>query len=92
VSASKKQGMNSSVTALSVRFDQDNMWVELSDGQTLRVPLALFPRLLRAPANSAKPAASAAEACTGRRLMKTTPSAACWPGMATRRDIPTAVK
>jgi Protein of unknown function (DUF2442) len=31
-----------------VRFDADNMWVELSDGRTLGIPLAWFPRLLRA--------------------------------------------
>jgi len=40
--------MISSVRATSVRFDDDNMWVELSDGRTLGVPLAWFPRLLRA--------------------------------------------
>ena len=38
--------MSSSVKAKSVRFDQDSMWVELSDGRTLGVPLAWFPRLL----------------------------------------------
>ena len=31
---------------LSVRFDDDNLWVELADGRTLGVPLAWFPRLL----------------------------------------------
>ena len=41
-------GMNSSARAVSVRFDKDNMWVELSDGRTLGVPLAWFWRLLRA--------------------------------------------
>jgi Protein of unknown function (DUF2442) len=40
--------MISSVRATSVRFDDDSMWVELSDGRTLGVPLAWFPRLLRA--------------------------------------------
>jgi len=40
--------MSSSVRATSVRFDQDSFWVELSDGRTLGVPLAWFPRLLRA--------------------------------------------
>jgi hypothetical protein len=40
--------MSSSVNAKSVRFDADSMWVELSDGRTLGVPLAWFPRLLRA--------------------------------------------
>jgi hypothetical protein len=32
---------------VSVRFDEDRMWVDLSDGRTLGVPLAWFPRLLR---------------------------------------------
>ncbi|WP_454014003.1 DUF2442 domain-containing protein [Aquamicrobium terrae] len=42
--------MNSSVKATSVRFDQDSMWVDLSDGRTLGVPLAWFPKLLHATA------------------------------------------
>ena len=42
--------MTSSVKPLNVRFDDDSMWVELSDGRTLGVPLAWFPRLLRATA------------------------------------------
>ena len=32
---------------MSVTFDDDSMWVVLSDGRTLGVPLAWFPRLLR---------------------------------------------
>jgi hypothetical protein len=32
----------------SVRFDEHTMWVDLTDGRTLGVPLAWFPRLLRA--------------------------------------------
>jgi hypothetical protein len=40
--------MTSSVRAKSVSFDDDKMWVELSDGRTLGIPLAWFPRLLRA--------------------------------------------
>jgi hypothetical protein len=31
-----------------VRFDEGTMWVELTDGRTLGVPLAWFPRLLHA--------------------------------------------
>jgi hypothetical protein len=38
--------MSSSVSAMRVRFDNDSMWVDLSDGRTLGVPLAWFPRLL----------------------------------------------
>jgi hypothetical protein len=40
--------MSSSVKAISVRFDEDSFWVEVSDGRTLGIPLAWFPRLLRA--------------------------------------------
>ena len=42
--------MNSSVKATRVHFDQDSMWVDLSDGRILAVPLAWFPRLLHASA------------------------------------------
>ncbi|MDE2377628.1 DUF2442 domain-containing protein [Bradyrhizobium sp.] len=38
------------ISATSVRFDDHTMWVELSDGRTLGVPLAWFPRLLHATA------------------------------------------
>jgi hypothetical protein len=36
------------ISAKSVRFDAHMMWVDLSDGRTLGVPLAWFPRLLHA--------------------------------------------
>ena len=36
------------VSAESVAFDENQMWVTLSDGRTLGVPLAWFPRLLHA--------------------------------------------
>ena len=39
-----------SISATAVRFDEHVMWVELSDGRTLGVPLAWFPRLLHATA------------------------------------------
>jgi len=45
--------MNSSVSAMRVRFDQDSIWVDLSDGRTIGVPLAWFPRLLRGTVHSA---------------------------------------
>lgn len=37
-----------SISAESVRFDDDAMWVTLTDGRILGVPLAWFPRLLHA--------------------------------------------
>ena len=42
--------MSTSVSAISVRFDEDSLWVELTDGRTLGVPLAWFPRLLHSTA------------------------------------------
>ena len=42
--------MSTSVEATHVRFDADSMWVDLSDGRVLGVPLAWFPRLLHASA------------------------------------------
>jgi hypothetical protein len=38
--------MTASPTA--VRFDEPPMWVDLTDGRTIGVPLAWFPRLLGA--------------------------------------------
>ncbi len=35
-------------SATTARFDDATMWVELSDGRTLGIPLAWFPRLLMA--------------------------------------------
>ena len=37
-----------SISPMAVRFDEHTMWVDLTDGRTLGVPLAWFPRLLHA--------------------------------------------
>lgn len=37
-----------SLSASAVWFDDATLWVELTDGRTLGVPLAWFPRLLGA--------------------------------------------
>lgn len=34
--------------AARIHFDENTMWVDLTDGRQLGVPLAYFPRLLRA--------------------------------------------
>ena len=34
--------------AIRLHFDQDTLWVDLADGRQLGVPLAYFPRLLKA--------------------------------------------
>ena len=46
--------MSSSVSAKRVKFDTDCMWVDLTDGRTIGVPLAWFPRLLRGTAKQRK--------------------------------------
>ncbi len=46
--------MSSSVSAKRVKFDTDSMWVDLTDGRTIGVPLAWFPRLLRGTAKQRK--------------------------------------
>lgn len=38
------------ISATNVRFDDHSMWVDLTDGRTIGVPLAWFPRLLNATA------------------------------------------
>ena len=39
------------ISAERVSFDDDSMWVSLSDGRVLGVPLAWFPRLCSAPSD-----------------------------------------
>jgi len=46
-----------SISAESIRFENDSMWVSLSDGRTIGVPLVWFPRLLIPSVNTA---------CTGK--------------------------
>src|ERR1700727_2644886 len=45
---SRASGMNTLVSPLRIRFDEDSFLVDLSDGRVLGVPLAWFPRLLKA--------------------------------------------
>jgi hypothetical protein len=40
--------LNFDPLAKSIKFDKDVMWVDLTDGRQLGVPLAYFPRLLYA--------------------------------------------
>ncbi|MFO1387937.1 DUF2442 domain-containing protein [Cellvibrio sp.] len=37
------------ISPKSLTFDDNNMWLVLSDGRTLGVPLVWFPRLMNAP-------------------------------------------
>jgi hypothetical protein len=36
------------ISPKTIRFDENNMWVELLDGRTIGVPLVWFPRLMHA--------------------------------------------
>ena len=40
--------MNSPVRATKAWCDEDSLWLDLSDGRVLSVPLVWFPRLLKA--------------------------------------------
>ena len=40
--------LTKSVTAQKIWFDEDYLWLILSDGRQLATPLSYFPRLLRA--------------------------------------------
>ena len=40
--------LTSDAPAKNVWFDSDNLWVGLTDGRQLSIPLAYFPRLLHA--------------------------------------------
>jgi hypothetical protein len=46
VGPKKGNGMN--ISPKSVRFEDDTLWVALSDGRTIAAPLTWFPRLLQA--------------------------------------------
>ena len=45
---------NFDAKAAKVWFDETNLWVSLHDGRQLSVPLAYFPRLLRATSQQRK--------------------------------------
>ena len=36
------------ISASKVWFDKNSMWLDLTDGRTLSVPLAWYPRLMKA--------------------------------------------
>jgi len=42
------------ISPTAVRFDEHMMWVDLTDGHMIGVPLARFPRLLRASPSQRK--------------------------------------
>lgn len=71
-------GFGMSISAESVSFDEDAMWVTLSDGRVLGVPLAWFPRLLHASAQARAGVTLPPSVCIGRRRTRTPRFSACW--------------
>lgn len=41
----KMKGLTHQATALSVHFDNDNMYVSLTDGRAIKVPVSAYKRL-----------------------------------------------
>ncbi|WP_204251995.1 DUF2442 domain-containing protein [Phyllobacterium zundukense] len=83
--------MNSLVKAEAVRFDDDSMWLELSDGRTLGVPLVWFPRLLHATAEQRSNVRISSRGLHWETLDEDI-SVACWLVMATRPNRATPQK
>ena len=80
--------------ASSVRFDEDSMWVELSDGRTLGVPLAWFPRLLHGTPAQREQVTTSSRGLHWEVLDEDISIAgllagnACWPGMREKEAMP----
>ena len=75
------------ISANSVRFDDVTMWVELTDGRTVGVPLAWFPVCCTRHRLSAGFAGSVRQdrGCIGRTWTRTSRSKVCSRGVAIRR-------
>ena len=79
----------------AVRFDEDTLWVSLSDGRTIAAPLAWFPRLLEAAPEQRAQVELSKGGLHWMRWTKIFPSLAYWPGnricldaqITSRRDI-----
>ncbi len=69
-------------SAKAVRFDDDSMWVDLSDGRVIAVPLAWFPRLLHASAEQRAKVEFSHSGLHRRHSTKTFRSRACWLALA----------
>lgn len=58
------------ISAKSIRFDENTMWVELNDARILGVPLVWFPKLLHATQSELENYELSVEAFIGIVLMK----------------------
>ena len=72
------------ISARTVRFDDNSMWVELSDGRTIGVPYAWFPRLLNATPGQRNEVESVDLGCIGTASTRTSQSLGCWRGGGTK--------
>ena len=76
-----------STSAKSVRFDDNSMWVELSDGRTLGIPIAWFPRLMHANPEHRQNANCRLTAFIGTSLMRIFRCLGSWLGAAILRAL-----
>jgi hypothetical protein len=71
------------ISPMAARFDEHTMWVDLTDGRTIGVPLAWFPRLLKANAEERERVELSRLGLHWEALDEDFRSWACWPGAAT---------
>ena len=72
------------ISPTAVRFDEHTMWVDLTDGRTIGVPLAWFPRLMRAtPAQRDKVEIRLVSASIGKKSTRMFRLPGCSLGAAT---------
>ena len=68
--------------ATNIRFDEDNLWLNLADGRQLSVPLVYFPRLHKCDESFSTRkglrSAVAARACTGMKSTKISAFPTCY--------------
>jgi hypothetical protein len=69
--------MNTSATAMRVHFDENSMWVDLSDGRVIGVPLVWFPVVCMERLSNANKFGSVAKVYIGNRWTRTSPSQDC---------------
>lgn len=67
----------------SVHFDEDSLWVKLSDGRVIAVPLVWFPRLLHATPEQRAKVERSPRGCVGMNWTKMCRSPACSRAQAT---------
>jgi hypothetical protein len=73
-----------STSATAVRFGDVTMWVDLTDGRTIGVPLPWFPLCYTRRRSNGRPAGlrSPVAGCIGKHWTRISQSRVCWLGAA----------